>query len=265
MDRRIRILLADGNEEFCGRLKQVLEKTGKFVVAGAAADGERACALLQTCHPDILALDLMLPKADGITVLKQARELDPPPLALVMTGFMTEYIGMMAAELGADVNGAKRAGLLHDIGKALTHEIEGSHVNIGVDVARKYKENQNILHAIEAHHGDVEPRTIIACLVQAADAISAARPGARRENVENYIKRLQKLEEIANSFDGVEKCYAIQAGREIRILVKPEVVKDDQTVLVAREIAKKIESELDYPGQVKVHVVRESRAIEYAK
>ena len=173
--------------------------------------------------------------------------------------------GMMAAELGADVNGAKRAGLLHDIGKALTHEIEGSHVNIGVDVARKYKENQNILHAIEAHHGDVEPRTIIACLVQAADAISAARPGARRENVENYIKRLQKLEEIANSFDGVEKCYAIQAGREIRILVKPEVVKDDQTVLVAREIAKKIESELDYPGQVKVHVVRESRAIEYAK
>ena len=155
--------------------------------------------------------------------------------------------------------------MLHDIGKALTHEIEGSHVNIGVDVARKYKENQNILHAIEAHHGDVEPRTIIACLVQAADAISAARPGARRENVENYIKRLQKLEEIANSFDGVEKCYAIQAGREIRILVKPEVVKDDQTVLVAREIAKKIESELDYPGQVKVHVVRESRAIEYAK
>ena len=155
--------------------------------------------------------------------------------------------------------------MLHDIGKALTHEIEGSHVNIGVDVARKYKENQNILHAIEAHHGDVEPRTIIACLVQAADAISAARPGARRENVENYIKRLQKLEEIANSFDGVEKCYAIQAGREIRILVKPEVVKDDQTVLVDREIAKKIESELDYPGQEKVHVVRESRAIEYAK
>ena len=157
------------------------------------------------------------------------------------------------------------AGLLHDIGKALTHEIEGSHVNIGVDVAKKYKENQNILHAIEAHHGDVEPRTLVACLVQAADAISAARPGARRENVENYIKRLQKLEEIANSFEGVEKCYAIQAGREIRILVKPEVVKDDQTVLVAREIAKKIESELDYPGQVKVHVVRESRAIEYAK
>ena len=143
--------------------------------------------------------------------------------------------------------------------------MEGSHVNIGVDVARKYKENQNILHAIEAHHGDVEPRTIVACLVQAADAISAARPGARRENVENYIKRLQKLEEIANSFEGVEKCYAIQAGREIRILVKPEVVKDDQTILVAREIAKKIESELDYPGQVKVHVVRESRAIEYAK
>ena len=178
---------------------------------------------------------------------------------------VSHIAGMMAAELGADVTAAKRAGLLHDIGKALTHEIEGSHVNIGVDAAKKYKEHGNILHAIEAHHGDVEPRTIVACLVQAADAISAARPGARRENVENYIKRLQKLEEIASSFDGVEKSFAIQAGREIRILVKPEVIRDDQTVLVAREIAKKIEAELDYPGQVKVHVVRESRAIEYAK
>ena len=170
-----------------------------------------------------------------------------------------------ADELGMDPAPFKRAGLLHDLGKAVDHEMEGSHVQLGVELARKYKEGAAVVHAIEAHHNDVEPRTIIACLVQAADAISAARPGARRENVENYIKRLQKLEEIANSFDGVEKCYAIQAGREIRILVKPEVVKDDQTVLVAREIAKKIESELDYPGQVKVHVVRESRAIEYAK
>ena len=158
-----------------------------------------------------------------------------------------------------------RAGLIHDIGKSMTHEIEGSHVQIGVDLARKYKESPDIIHAIEAHHNDVEPRTIVACLVQAADAISAARPGARRENLENYIKRLEKLEEIANSFDGVEKCYAIQAGREVRIMLKPDVVSDDQMTIVAREIVKKIESELDYPGQIKVNCIRESRAIEYAK
>ncbi|MDD3194065.1 MAG: ribonuclease Y [Oscillospiraceae bacterium] len=238
------------------RIEETVEKARKEVEAKIKQDGERAVLEtgIHSIHPELVKLlgRLRYRTSYGQNVLDHSLE-------------VAHIAGMMAAELGADVNGAKRAGLLHDIGKALTHEIEGSHVNIGVDVAKKYKENQNILHAIEAHHGDVEPKTIVACLVQAADAISAARPGARRENVENYIKRLQKLEEIANSFEGVEKCYAIQAGREIRILVKPEVVKDDQTVLVAREIAKKIESELDYPGQVKVHVVRESRAIEYAK
>ena len=173
---------------------------------------------------------------------------------------------MIASEMGGvDVNMARRAGLLHDIGKALTHEIEGSHVSIGVDVAKKYKEPEAVIHAIEAHHNDVEPRSTIAWIVQAADAISAARPGSRRENVENYIKRLEKLEEIANSFPGVDNCFAIQAGREIRIIVKPEVIDDDRMVLLAREIAEKIESELDYPGQIKVHLVRESRAVDYAK
>ena len=171
----------------------------------------------------------------------------------------------MAAELGADVKLAKRAGLLHDIGKALDHEMEGSHIELGVEYAKKYKENDQVVHAIHAHHGDVEAKTIVACLVQAADAISAARPGARRENLQNYIKRLEKLEEISNSFEGVEKSFAIQAGREIRIMVKPEAVTDDQMVLVARDIAKKIEDELEYPGQIKVNVVRESRAIDFAK
>ena len=173
--------------------------------------------------------------------------------------------GVMAAELGADVTLAKRAGLLHDIGKALTAEVEGSHVNIGVDVAKKYKEGKEVIHAIEAHHGDVEAQTIIAVIVQAADAISAARPGARRENLENYIKRLEKLEEIAKSFDGVEKTFAIQAGREIRIMVKPEQINDDRMALVARDIVKKIESELEYPGQIKVNLIRESRVVDYAK
>ena len=172
---------------------------------------------------------------------------------------------MMAAELGADVKTARRAGLLHDIGKALTHEIEGSHVQIGVDVARKYKESPEVIHAIEAHHNDVEPRTIVAALVQAADAISAARPGARRENVESYIKRLEKLEEIAKSFDGVESCYAIQAGREIRIMIKPEVISDDRMPVVAREIVQKIESEMEYPGQIKVNLIRETRSVDFAK
>ncbi len=173
--------------------------------------------------------------------------------------------GMLADEIGADSTLAKRAGLLHDIGKALTHETEGSHVQIGVDVAKKYKESKEVIHAIEAHHGDVEPKTIVAFVVQAADAISAARPGARRENLENYIKRLQKLEEIANSYPGVEKSFAIQAGREIRILVRPEAVSDQQMVVVARDIVKQIEGELKYPGQIKVNVVRESRVTDYAK
>jgi ribonuclease Y len=173
--------------------------------------------------------------------------------------------GMIADELGVDSLPAKRAGLLHDIGKALTQEIEGSHVQLGVDIAKKYKENKEIIHAIEAHHGDVEPSTITAIIVQAADAISAARPGARREDLENYIKRLQKLAEITNSFSGVEKSFAIQAGREVRIVVKPEEVNDDQMIIIAREIVAKIESELQYPGQIKVHLIRESRAIDYAK
>jgi len=173
--------------------------------------------------------------------------------------------GMIASELGMDPTLAKRAGLLHDIGKALDHEIEGSHVEIGVDVARKFKESEQVVHAIHAHHGDIEAKTIVACIVQAADAISAARPGARRENLESYIKRLQKLEEVAASFEGVERCFAIQAGREIRIMVKPEIVNDERMIPLAREICKKIETDLDYPGQVKVNIIRESRAIDYAK
>ena len=176
--------------------------------------------------------------------------------------------GIIADELGCDTATstlAKRAGLLHDIGKALTQEVEGSHVQLGVEVARKFKESADVIHAIEAHHGDVEPRTLVAMIVQAADAISAARPGARRENLENYIKRLTKLEEIANSFTGVEKSFAIQAGRELRIMVKPEQVKDDDMPLVARQIAQKIEGELEYPGQIKVSIIRENRATDYAK
>ncbi|MCQ2434165.1 MAG: ribonuclease Y [Oscillospiraceae bacterium] len=173
--------------------------------------------------------------------------------------------GILASELGVDANVARRAGLLHDIGKALTAEIEGSHVAIGVDVCRKYRESQEIIHAIEAHHNDVEPKTVIACIVQAADAISAARPGARSENLESYIKRLQKLEEICTSYEGVDKCYAIQAGREVRVMVKPEIIDDEKMILVARDIAKQIEDEMEYPGQIKVNLIRESRAVEVAK
>ena len=176
--------------------------------------------------------------------------------------------GLLAAELNLpsqQITLAKRAGLLHDIGKAVTHEVEGSHVAIGVDLARKYHEKEDVIHAIEAHHGDVEAKTIVACLVQAADAISAARPGARRENLEAYIKRLERLEELASSMPGVEKCFAFQAGREIRILVNPDQVKDDDMIMLARDLSKKIETELNYPGQIKVHVVRETRAVEYAK
>ncbi len=173
--------------------------------------------------------------------------------------------GLMAAELGEDVTLAKRAGLLHDLGKSVDHEMEGSHVALGVELAKKYKESPQVIHAIEAHHGDVEPQTIIACLVQAADAISAARPGARRENVENYVKRLEKLEELTSSFPGVEKSYAIQAGREVRIMVKPEEVSEDNMIILARDIAKKIENELEYPGQIKVNLIRETKAVEYAK
>ena len=178
---------------------------------------------------------------------------------------VSHLAGMMASELGVDANLARRAGLLHDIGKALSYEIEGSHVQIGVDVCKKYKENPDVIHAIEAHHGDVETRTVVAALVQAADAISAARPAARSENYENYIKRLEKLEEICSSYDGVDKSYAIQAGREVRIMIQPEKVNDEKMVIIARDIAKQIEDEMDYPGQIKVHLIRESRTVEYAK
>jgi len=173
--------------------------------------------------------------------------------------------GLMASELGVDVTLAKRAGLLHDLGKSIDHEVEGSHVQLGADLARKYKENPIVVNAIEAHHGDVEPKTVIAVLVQAADAVSAARPGARRENVENYIRRLQKLEELTGSYPGVDKAFAIQAGREVRIMVKPEEVTEDNMILLARDIAKKIEAELEYPGQIKVNVIRETKAVEFAK
>ena len=173
--------------------------------------------------------------------------------------------GLIASELGENIATAKRAGLLHDLGKSIDHEVEGSHVTIGAEIARRYKESNDVVHAIEAHHNDVEPHTIIACIVQAADAISASRPGARRENIENYVKRLEKLEEIAKSFNGIDECYAIQAGREIRVMVSPDKVTEDETVLLARDIAKKIESELTYPGQIKVHIIRETKAVDFAK
>ena len=238
------------------RIEEMVEKSRKEVEAKIKRDGERAVMEtgVHSIHPELVRLlgRMRYRTSYGQNVLHHS--------------IQVAYIaGMMAAELGADVNTARRAGLLHDIGKALNHEMEGSHVDIGVDIAKKYKENNEVIHAIAAHHGDVEAKTIVACLVQAADAISAARPGARRENLENYIKRLEKLEEIASSFNGVEKSYAIQAGREIRIMVKPDAVNDDQMVLMAREIVKKIESELEYPGQIKVNVIRENRAIEYAK
>ena len=178
---------------------------------------------------------------------------------------VAKLCGVLASELGVDANLARRAGLLHDIGKALTSEIEGSHVQIGVEVCKKYNENPVVIHAVEAHHNDVEPRTVIACIVQAADAISAARPAARSENYESYIKRLQKLEEICTSYEGVEKCYAVQAGREVRIMVIPEIINDEKMVIVARQIAQQIESEMDYPGQIKVNLIRESRVSDYAK
>ena len=173
--------------------------------------------------------------------------------------------GLLAGEIGVDIRTAKRAGLLHDIGKALDHEMEGSHIQIGVDLCKKYKESDIVINAVEAHHGDVEPQSLIACIVQAADAISAARPGARRETLETYTNRLKQLEDITNSFDGVEKSFAIQAGREVRIMVVPEAVDDAEMVLLARDISKKIEAELEYPGQIKVSLIRESRVIDYAK
>lgn len=238
------------------RIEETVEKAKREVEASIKQAGEKA-----TFETGVHGINIELVKLLGRLKYRTSYGQN----VLDHSIEVSTIAGVMAAELGVDVTLAKRAGLLHDIGKALTAEIEGSHVQIGVDVAKKYKESKEIIHAIEAHHGDVEAQTIIAVIVQAADAISAARPGARRENLENYIKRLEKLEEIAKSFDGVEKTFAIQAGREIRIMVKPEQINDDTMALVARDIVKKIESELEYPGQIKVNLIRESRVVDYAK
>lgn len=238
------------------RIEEMFEKSTREVNATIKQEGEKA-VLAANCgsiHPELVRLlgKLKYRTSYGQSVLKHSLEVS--------------YIaGLMAAEIGADERLARRAGLLHDIGKALDHEMEGSHIALGVEFARKFKENEAVVHAIQAHHGDVECKTVVACLVQAADAVSAARPGARRENVENYIKRLQQLEDISTSFDGVERAYAIQAGREVRVMVKPEIVNDEKMPYVAHEIAKKIESEMEYPGQIKVNIIRESRAFDVAK
>lgn len=238
------------------RVEEMVEKCRKEVDAAIKKAGEQATfeTGIHGLNPELIKLlgRLKYRTSYGQNVLRHSIE-----VSLIS--------GMIASELGVDVGMAKRAGLLHDIGKAMTHEVDGSHVQIGVDIARKYKEPKDVIHAIEAHHGDVEPTTYIAMIVQAADAISAARPGARRENLENYIKRLQKLEEIASSFKGIEKAFAIQAGREIRIMVKPDEVSDDEMIFLARDIARKVEAELEYPGQIKINVVRETRQSEYAK
>ena len=248
-------LISDGRIH-PARVEEMVEKARREVEQSIKQAGERAVldAGVHGLHPELVKIlgRLKYRTSYGQNVLKHSLEVS--------------YIsGMIASELGLDPKVAKRAGLLHDIGKALDHEIEGSHVEIGVDVARKYKESDAVVHAIHAHHGDVEAKTVVACIVQAADAISAARPGARRENLENYIKRLQKLEEVASSFKGVDNSFAIQAGREIRIMVKPEQVKDDEMASLARDICKKIEEELEYPGQIKVNIIRESRAVDFAK
>jgi ribonuclease Y len=238
------------------KIEETVERARRDVEATIKQEGERATfeTGVYGLHPELVRLlgKMRYRTSYGQNVLLHSIE-------------VANIAGIMAAELGIDVAMAKRAGLLHDLGKALDHEIEGSHVQIGADVAKKYKESPIVINAIESHHGDVEPTSIIACLVQAADAVSAARPGARRENLEAYIKRLQKLEEISNSFAGVERSFAIQAGREIRIMVQPEQISDDDMPILAREIVKKIEDELEYPGQIKVNLVRESRAIDFAK
>ncbi len=238
------------------RIEDMVEKARKEVDRTIKEEGERACyeTGVHNLNPELIKIlgRQKYRTSYGQNVLNHSIE-------------VAHIAGLMAAELGVDVAMAKRAGLLHDLGKSIDHEVEGSHVQLGADLARKYKENPVIVNAIEAHHGDVEPKTVIAVLVQAADAVSAARPGARRENVENYIRRLQKLEELTGSYPGVDKAFAIQAGREVRIMVKPEVVTEDNMILLARDIAKKIEAELEYPGQIKVNVIRETKAVEYAK
>ena len=238
------------------RIEEMVEKAKREVDATIKAEGERAIfeTNVHGLHPELVKLlgRMRYRTSYGQNVLNHSIE-------------VSHIAGLLAAEIGANVAEDTRSRVLHDLGKSIDHEVEGSHVTIGVELARKYHESEGVIHAIHAHHNDVEPQTVVACLVQAADAISAARPGARRENLENYIKRLEKLEEITSSFPGVEKSFAIQAGREVRIMVKPEMVSEDQMVLLARDIAKKIEDELEYPGQIKVNLIRETKAIEYAK
>ena len=238
------------------RIEEMVEKAKREVDATIKSEGERAVfeTNVHGLHPELIKLlgRQKYRTSYGQNVLNHSIE-------------VSHIAGLLAAEIGANVTEAKRAGLLHDLGKSIDHEVEGSHVQIGVELARKYKESDAIVHAIEAHHNDVEPHTVVACLVQAADAISAARPGARRENVENYIKRLEKLEEVTSSFPGVAKAFAIQAGREVRIMVDPEKISEDEMILLARDIAKKIEDELEYPGQIKVNMIRETKVVDYAK
>ena len=248
-------LIADGRIHPT-HIEEMVEKARREVEAVIKSEGERA--VMETgvrgLHPELVKLlgRLRYRTSYGQNVLQHSIE-------------VSHIAGLMAAELGVDVHAAKRAGLLHDLGKSIDHELEGTHIALGVEFARKYHEKEEIVHAIEAHHGDVECKTLVACLVQAADAISAARPGARRENLENYIKRLEKLEEITGTYPGVDTAYAIQAGREVRVMVKPEQVSEDNMTILARELAKKIENELEYPGQIKVHVLRETKVVEYAK